>query len=128
MANLIESTAGGPESIYSDFYGFFTGIGFNRFSLLAEFDLGNDVSSDSTKSNYAMAELAYVVTLGLEAVVRYDRVDPNTSISNDELQHIILGFEWFPYSFIEIRPQYRFILEDANVNNDAVVVQFHFWY
>jgi len=128
MADLIESTAGGPESMYSDFYGFFTGIGFNRFSLLAEFDLGNDVSSDSTKSNYAMAELAYVVTLGLEAVVRYDRVDPNTSISNDELQHIILGFEWFPYSFIEIRPQYRFILEDANVNNDAVVVQFHFWY
>ncbi len=104
------------------------GIGYKRFSLLAEFDLGNDVSSDSTKSNYAMAELAYVVTLGLEAVVRYDRVDPNTSVSNDELQHIILGFEWFPYSFIEIRPQYRFILENPKVNNDAVVIQFHFWY
>jgi hypothetical protein len=128
LADLIQSTPNGPAAMSSDFYGFFTGIGYNRFSLLAEFDLGNDVSSDSTKSNYLMAELVYVVTIGLEAVVRYDRVDPNTSVSNDELQHIILGFEWFPYSFIEIRPQYRFILEDPIVTNDAVVIQFHFWY
>jgi hypothetical protein len=128
LADLIQSTPNGPAAMSSDFYGFFTGIGYKRFSLLAEFDLGNKVSSDSTKSNYAMAELAYVITLGLEAVVRYDRVDPNTSVSNDELQHIILGFEWYPYSFIEIRPQYRFILEDPNVSNDAVVIQFHFWY
>ena len=117
-----------PHIAPADFYGFFGGIGYKRFSLLAEFDLGNDVSSDSTKSNYAVAELAYIITLGLEAVVRYDRVDPNTDISNDELQHIILGFEWFPYSFIEIRPQYRIVLEDPKVDNDAVVVQFHFWY
>lgn len=112
----------------ADFYGFFAGIGYKRISLLTEFDLGNDVTSDSTKSNYVMAKLNYVILLGLEAVLRYDRVDPNTSISNDELQHIIVGLEWFPYSFIEIRPQYRFILEDPNVNNDAVVIQFHFWY
>ena len=126
--SLIQGTPTGPATMPADFYGFFTGIGFDRLSLLAEFDLGNDVSSDSTKSNYAMAELSYVITLGLEAVVRYDRVDQNINVSNDELQHIILGFEWFPYSFIEIRPQYRFILEDPKENNDAVVVQFHFWY
>jgi len=126
--SLIQGTPTGPAPMPADFYGFFTGIGYKAFSLLAEFDLGNDVSSDSTKSNYAMAELAYVITLGLEAVVRYDRVDPNTDISNDELQHIIIGFEWFPYSFIEIRPQYRFILENPSTDNDAVVIQFHFWY
>ena len=125
---LIQATPTGPTVLPAYFYGFFTGVGYNRFSLLAEFDIGNDVSSDSTKSNYAMAELAYVITIGLEAVVRYDRVDPNIDVSNDELQHIILGFEWFPYSFIEIRPQYRFILEEENVSNDAVVIQFHFWY
>lgn len=128
LADLIQSTPNGPEAKSSDFYGFFTGIGYKRFSLLAEFDLGNEVSSDSTKSNYAMAELAYVITIGLEAVVRYDRVDPNIDVSDDELEHIILGLEWFPYSFIEIRPQYRFILEKDNINNDAAVIQFHFWY
>lgn len=111
-----------------DFYGGFIGFGLNRFSLLAEFDLGNNVISSGTKSNFAMAEAAYVITLGLEAVVRYDRLDPNTSIDNDELQRIIVGFEWFPYSFIEIRPQYRFILEDPSQENNSAVLQFHFWY
>ena len=33
-----------------------------------------------TKSNFAMAEAAYVILMGLEAVVRYDRIDPNTSV------------------------------------------------
>ena len=75
-----------------------------------------------------MAELAYVITIGLEAVVRYDRVDPNIDISNDELQHIIIGLEWFPYSFVEIRPQYRFILENPDISNNAALIQFHFWY
>jgi hypothetical protein len=126
--SLIQGTPNGPEAMPADFYGVFAGLGYKRFSLLAEYDIGNDVSSDSTKSNYAMAELAYVITLGLEAVVRYDRVDPNIDVSNDELQHIILGLEWFPYSFIEIRPQYRFILENPEVSNNAVVIQFHFWY
>jgi len=126
--SLIQGTPNGPAAMPADFYGVFAGLGYKRFSLLAEFDIGNDVSSDSTKSNYAMAELAYVITLGLEAVVRYDRVDPNIDVSDDELEHIILGLEWFPYSFIEIRPQYRFILEKPEVSNDAVVIQFHFWY
>lgn len=112
----------------ADFYGGFAGFGYNRFSLLAEFDLGNNVISSGTKSNFAMAEAAYVILMGLEAVVRYDRLDPNTSIDNDELQRIIVGFEWFPYSFIEIRPQYRFILEDPSQENNSAVLQLHFWY
>jgi hypothetical protein len=112
----------------ADFYGGFVGVGFRRFSLLGEFDIGNNVTAGGLKSNYAMAEAAYTIILGLEAVVRYDRFDPNTSHSEDELQHIIVGFEWYPYSFIEIRPQYRFMLENPKVNNDSAVIQFHFWY
>lgn len=112
----------------ADFYGGFAGFGYSRFSLLAEFDLGNNVISNGTKSSFGMAEAAYVVLLGLEAVVRYDWLDPNTSVSSDELQHIVVGFEWFPYSFIEIRPQYRFIIENPSEKNNSAVLQFHFWY
>jgi hypothetical protein len=115
-----------PQS--AQFYGGFAGFGYRRFSLLGEFDLGENVSINGVKSNYAMAEAAYTITLGLEAVVHYDRFDPNTSTDKDELQHIIVGFEWYPYSFIEIRPQYRFMLENPKVNNDSAVIQFHFWY
>ena len=118
----------------ADFYGGFLGVGYKRISLLGEFDLSENVTSQGLKSNYAMIEAAYVVTLGLEAVLRYDRFDPNTSTVNDELQHIVVGFEWYPYSFIEIRPQYRFMLyhphSDSSVlvNNGSAVIQFHFWY
>ena len=121
-----------PQS--AQFYGGFFGVGHRRYSLLGEFDLGENVSTNGVKSNYAMVEAAYTVTLGLEAVIRYDRFDPNTSNNRDELQHIVVGFEWYPYSFIEIRPQYRFMLDHPNaensviVNHGSAVIQFHFWY
>ena len=112
----------------ADFYGGFIGFGYNRFSLLAEFDVGNNVVIKDSTSNFIMAEAAYVILMGLEAVIRYDRIDPNTSVDQDELQHVVVGFEWFPYSFIEIRPQYRFVLEDPSQKNNSAVLQFHFWY
>jgi hypothetical protein len=112
----------------TDFYGGFIGLGYKRFSLLGEFDLGKNVIANGQKSNFAMAEASYIITLGLEAVVRYDRLDPDTSIDKDELQRVVVGLEWFIYSFVEIRPQYRFMFEDPSVKNDSAVLQFHFWY
>ena len=77
-----------------------------------------------------MVEAAYVIILGLEAYARYDWLDKDTDSDNnaETISHLILGFEFIPYSFIEIRPQYRFIIEDPAIDNNAVVVQFHFWY
>lgn len=112
----------------ADFYGGFAGIGYRRFSLLGEFDISNDLLNQDVKSNFTMVEAGYAITLGLDAIVRYDRLDPNTDVSDDELQRVVVGFEWFPYSFIEIRPQYRFIIENPSVENDAAVLQIHFWY
>ncbi|GIK62053.1 MAG: hypothetical protein JETCAE03_31370 [Ignavibacteriaceae bacterium] len=112
----------------ADFYGGFVGFGLDRFSLLSEFDLGNNVITNGTKSNFAMAEAAYVITMGIEAVVRYDRIDPNIDVGKNEIQRVIVGFEWFPYAFIEIRPQYRFIIEEPSQKNNSAVIQFHFWY
>jgi hypothetical protein len=109
-------------------YGGFAGIGFNQFSLMGEYDFASDYVSSGTKSSAMMIETAYQVMVGLEAVVRYDRFDPNTDKSKDEHSHIVLGFEFYPYSFVEIRPQYRINLEDPSVDNDAFVLQFHFWY
>ena len=80
------------------------------------------------KSNILLVEAAYAITIGLDAIVRWDWLDPDINISSDEVQHIIIGFEWFPYSFVELRPQYRFMIEDPSVTNDSFVLQFHFWY
>jgi hypothetical protein len=112
----------------SEFYGAFVGIGYKRFTLLGEFDKAKNVLSDGKNSNVIMLEATYAITLGLDAIVRWDWLDPNIDVSNDELQHVIVGLEWFPYSFIELRPQYRFMIEDPSVTNDSFVLQFHFWY
>lgn len=112
----------------TELYGGFFGIGYDEFSLLAEYDIASNLMGINTKSNVQMLKVAYGITTGLEAIIRYDRLDPNKDLTDDEISHLILGFEFQPYSFIEIRPQYRFIIENPSIKNDAVVVQFHFWY
>lgn len=114
----------------ADMYGGFFGFGYNEFSLLAEFDLANDVLLPGQKSNFLMVEAAYGLITGLDVILRYDRMDINTEFDKDELSRLIAGVEFQPYSFIEIRPQYRFVFDAANpdIKNDSFVLQFHFWY
>lgn len=112
----------------TNMYGGFFGIGFDKFALLGEYDFANDYLLKDVKTTAMMAELSYQILVGLEAVVRYDRFDPNSEIEKDELAHVILGFEFFPFSFVEVRPQYRMYLEDPSKKNNAFVFQFHIWY
>jgi hypothetical protein len=112
----------------TNLYGGFFGIGYDKFSLLAEYDIADDYQGRNIKSAAVMAEFTYLITVGLDALVRYDRWDPNSDVENDELSRIIVGLEFFPYSFIEVKTQYRFQMEDPEVNNNALVMQIHFWY
>ncbi|MFN3871484.1 MAG: hypothetical protein ACK4R9_00690 [Ignavibacterium sp.] len=77
-----------------------------------------------------MIEGAYRILTGFDIVIRYDRLDVSAEIQNDEISQLIFGVEFQPYSFIEIRPQYRFVTDYANrdLKNDSFVLQFHFWY
>ncbi len=112
----------------SNLYGGFIGIGYDRFSLLAEYDIADNYIAEDITSSALMLKAAFLIQVGLEAIVRYDRFDPDNNIDKDDLGHLIVGLEFFPYSFVEIRPQYRFHLENPSVDNDAFIMQFHFWY
>lgn len=109
-------------------YGGFVGIGGKYFSIIGEYDLAENYLSKQYKTSALMIEASYQLMLGLEAVFRYDYFDPNLKIVKDEHSHIVMGFEFFPYSFIELRPQYRINLENPNVSNNSFVLQFHLWY
>ncbi|HVO74459.1 MAG TPA: hypothetical protein VMT35_10585, partial [Ignavibacteriaceae bacterium] len=123
----------------ANIFGGYAGFGIAGFTILGEFDIAprylnvlpDNISKDSS-STALMIEGAYELIKGLQAVVRYDRFDPSTDIDKDEVSRLILGFEIFPYSFIEIRPQYRLQMDasdkDPKVNKDSFVLQFHFWY
>lgn len=115
-----------PDKV--NMYGGFTGFGYDEFSLLAEFDIAENLISTDTKTSVMMIEAAYGILTGLDAIVRYDRIDPNIDLNKDEVSRVVLGFEFQPYSFIEIRPQYRLQIENPSVDNDSFVLQFHFWY
>lgn len=117
-----------PTEHKINMYGGYAGLGFGDFTCKGEYDIASDYESVGSKSTATMLEADYRIIKGLEGVVRYDRFDPNTSVSNDEVSRLIAGVEFFPYSFVELRPQYRFQWETPSVKNDAFVLQFHFFY
>ena len=109
-------------------FGGYVGFGIGDFTIMGEYDMANDYLYKDTSSTAIMVEAAYRIIKGLEAVVRLDRFDPNSKVDSDEYTRVIIGFEIFPYSFIEIRPQYRIQMEDPTIDNDAALIQFHIWY
>ncbi|MGK9475479.1 hypothetical protein ACSSV9_01565 [Melioribacter sp. OK-6-Me] len=116
------------SSLQSKMYGGFAGFGLKYFSLMGEYDIARNYVAEGIYSRAVMLEAAYKVYVGIDAIVRYDYFDYDDSTPDNEFEHIILGFEFFPYSFIEVRPQYRINLESAGIKNNAFVLQFHFWY
>jgi len=109
-------------------YGGYFGFGFENFTLMSEYDFADDYLISDTKSVFFMLEASYRIFKGLDAVFRFDRFDPDTKADGDDLNRYIIGFEFFPYSFIEIRPQYRIQSEKPSVMNNSALIQFHIWY
>lgn len=109
-------------------YGGYLGVGYEGFTMMAEYDIADDYRTNEIKSSFAMVEASYTIFKGLDAVIRWDRFDPDSKTSDDELNRYVIGFEVFPYSFIEIRPQYRIQSEKPSVMNNSAVIQFHLYY
>lgn len=125
---IFDSQTGVISVLPTQLYGGFAGIGINRFTLMGEYDIAKDYLGNGIKSNAMMIEAAYQLFTGLEAVVRYDKFDPDNSTANDSFSHLIFGLEFFPYSFIELRPQFRINKHETNGEANSFVLQFHFWY
>jgi hypothetical protein len=117
-----------PSEHKVNMYGVFAGFGVGNFTLIGEYDFVQDYIQTGTKSTAQMVEAAYVLFKGLEAVARYDRFDPITSFTGDEVSRLSVGFSFHPYSFVEIIPEYRFQFETPEVHNNSAFVQFHFYY
>ncbi len=109
-------------------FGGFAGIGYKYLTLMGEYDIGEDYVADGTRSNFILLKANYQLMVGLEAELRYDMIDPNTDVEDDETSRVIVGLEFFPYSFIEIRPQFRYVIEEPELTNNSFVLQFHVWY
>jgi hypothetical protein len=116
-----------PKSI-ADMYGGFAGIGFGNFTLMAEYDIARSYLIIDSLTTALMIEASYKIVKGLEAMVRYDRIDPSTHTYNNDHSRVVIGLDLFPFPFVEIVPQYRFQMEHPPVINDAFNIQFHLFY
>ncbi len=107
----------------------FGGFGFRNFSFLSEFVSAKDYINPEIKSRFWMFETSYRIRNGIDFVARYDRIVLDLNQRGNYSSHIIIGFDFYPYSFVEIKPQYRINLERPKVEkNNSFVLQFHFWY
>lgn len=108
---------------------YFAGFGFKNFSLLGNIVQAKNYINQDFKSLIYMLEISYRLMKGLDFVTRYDKIFPDLNNKETHYSHFILGFDFFPYSFIEIKTQYRVNLENPKVEkNNSFVLQFHFWY
>jgi hypothetical protein len=76
----------------------------------------------------AHGEIDYRATQGLWFLGMFDIFDPIQGIEGTDKKRVTLGIEFFPYSFVELRPQYRLNIEDPSVSNDQALVQMHLWF
>lgn len=108
--------------------GGFLGLGMGDLTLLAEYDVASNYRFTDTTSNAMMVELSYRIKRGLDAVVRYDYYDRSADGEGDVTSHLVVGVDYFPWSFMEIKPQFRLFMADDPTKKNSVVLQFHFWY
>jgi len=112
-----------------NFTSVFGGFGFRNFSLLSELVLAKNYVNQNINSQALMIETSVRIKNGVDFVARYDRFLPDTQQKDIYSSHVILGFDLYPYSFFEIKPQFRINLENPRIEkNNSFVLQFHFWY
>ncbi|MBI1804697.1 MAG: hypothetical protein HY033_02520 [Ignavibacteriae bacterium] len=83
----------------------------------------------------AYAEADYRIVDGVWAIGKFDLFDPLQGTVNDpagssvnSVKRVTLGFEFYPYNFVEVRPQYRINIEEPAVTNDQALIQMHVWF
>ena len=100
------------------------------------FAFGQDISIDEqTNQMAAFAEIDYRIIQGLWLIGKFDMFDPQSGLADDDatpgtnsIKRLMLGFELFPYSHVEVRPQYRIIMEKPSIANDQALIQMHLWF
>jgi hypothetical protein len=137
--SLVHSVVGFSGYQYQNYKmgGIHLGASFDDIILMSEIDWTNGtldsysnppVFDNTTKSMVMFAEIDYKIFQGLWITGRYEQYDPYRNVKDDEKQKLVFGAEFFPYSFVEIRPQYRFHVETPRVSNNQFFIQSHIWF
>ncbi len=119
--------------------GIHAGLGTADVALLGEVDVTHNTidpfavpsPGDINESGRAMAaygELDIRAVQGVWFTGKYDVFDPIRGVTGDALKRLTIGMEFFPYPFVEFRPQYRLAMETPSIDNNTGLVQLHVWF
>jgi hypothetical protein len=138
QSELINVNVGG--SFYNDpnpdptekatFYGGFGSITvLKSLTLNGEFDyIQTPVAGVTTTGFMSYTELNYVLVNGVDLKLGYDFYDPDKNLKTGSEARTNVGAEFFLMSGVEVRPLYRFNLEQpTEINNDEFDLMFHFF-
>jgi hypothetical protein len=121
--------------------GVFAGLGYDIFTISGEIDWAKDLPTYiGLRSLAAYAEVDVKIIDGLSAIGKVDYFDGDRNSDNiallpggrpprtNSFTRYTVGVEFFPYSFVEVRPQFRINTETPKIENNEFLVQSHFWF
>ncbi|MBI3995470.1 MAG: hypothetical protein HY349_05790 [Nitrospirae bacterium] len=100
-------------------------------SWLGEWDLVrvSDLNLDTKATGGALyQEINFAPLDGIVLQLKYDRYDPDDTVSDNELQRVTAGLDLYPVPYTEVLVQYRKNLEDPEIRNDQWLVMMHLFF
>jgi hypothetical protein len=109
--------------------GAFGSLGMGRFTLIGEGDFVSTAIPTRTITGALLyVEANYAVVDGVQLKAAYDFYDPDKDVKSGSTSRYSLGAEFFPIGGVEVRPVYRFIIEDpVDVKNNEFDLVFHIY-
>lgn len=126
-ANVFTSkSTSGERHTYLGGIGMFS---LGELTLTGEADLlQRDSAGVKRDGLVTFLEAAYVVTPGLDLKAGYEFLDPDVDVKAGSTSRINLGVEFFPLPGVEVRPVYRFVLDDPDeLSNDEFQFIMHLY-
>jgi len=110
-------------------YGGFGSFGCGPFSLLGEADwIKPRDGGVSPTGLVTYLEGNYVLTQGVDLKLAYDFYDPDISLKTGSETRYTVGVEFFPFSGVELRPEYRIVKDmPVELKNNEFDLMFHIY-
>ena len=101
---------------------------WRRLTVLGEWDWIRVEAATKTIGWVAYGELNVELVRGVFARIKYDGLEPDRDVDNDDIQRLTYGLDLYPYPFTEVLIQYRNNIEKAGLSNDDFLIMLHMFY
>lgn len=84
--------------------------------------------AETTRLMFAYHELNVDLPLGLVGILKYDWMDANIDVKDDNTDRYTLGVEWNPYTHVQLLVEWRKTYLAKEESGEDVLVMTHLWF